>query len=136
MKVKYCDSLVIGGGLAGLRAAVETAREGLSTTVLSLIPVKRSHSAAAQGGMQASLGNSKMSQGDNEDLHFQDTVKGSDWGCDQDVARMFVTVAPKAIRELAAWGVPWTRITRGPRSAVINAEIGRASCRERVCQYV
>ena len=67
MKVKYCDSLVIGGGLAGLRAAVETAREGLSTTVLSLIPVKRSHSAAAQGGMQASLGNSKMSQGDNED---------------------------------------------------------------------
>ena len=44
-----------------------------------LVPVKRSHSAAAQGGMQASLGNSKMSDGDNEDLHFADTVKGSDW---------------------------------------------------------
>ncbi len=122
MNIKYCDALVIGGGLAGLRAAVETARQGLSTTVLSLIPVKRSHSAAAQGGMQASLGNSKMSEGDNEDLHFQDTVKGSDWGCDQDVARMFVTVAPKAIRELAAWGVPWTRITKGKRTAIINAE--------------
>ncbi|MDR1614726.1 MAG: fumarate reductase flavoprotein subunit [Campylobacteraceae bacterium] len=122
MNIKYYDALVIGGGLAGLRAAVAAAEKGLSTTVLSLIPVKRSHSAAAQGGMQASLGNSKMSEGDNEDLHFADTVKGSDWGCDQDVARMFVTTAPKAIRQLAAWGVPWTRISRGARTAVINAE--------------
>ena len=122
MNVKYCDALVIGGGLAGLRAAVATQSKGLSTTVLSLCPVKRSHSAAAQGGMQASLGNSKMSRGDNEDVHFADTVKGSDWGCDQEVARMFVTVAPKAIRELAGWGVPWTRIARGPREAIINAE--------------
>ncbi len=122
MNVKYCDALVIGGGLAGLRAAVATQSQGLSTTVLSLCPVKRSHSAAAQGGMQASLGNSKMSRGDNEDVHFADTVKGSDWGCDQDVARMFVTVAPKAIRELAGWGVPWTRIKQGSREAIINAE--------------
>ncbi|MDD3463041.1 MAG: fumarate reductase flavoprotein subunit [Sulfurospirillaceae bacterium] len=122
MNIKYCDALVIGGGLAGLRAAVATQSKGLSTTVLSLCPVKRSHSAAAQGGMQASLGNSKMSRGDNEDVHFADTVKGSDWGCDQEVARMFVTVAPKAIRELAGWGVPWTRISRGSREAVINAE--------------
>jgi fumarate reductase flavoprotein subunit len=122
MNIKYCDALVIGGGLAGLRAAVAAQSKGLSTTVLSLIPVKRSHSAAAQGGMQASLGNSKMSRGDNEDVHFADTVKGSDWGCDQEVARMFVTTAPKAIRELAAWGVPWTRIKKGAREAVINAE--------------
>ena len=122
MNVKYCDALVIGGGLAGLRAAIATQSKGLSTTVLSLCPVKRSHSAAAQGGMQASLGNSKMSRGDNEDVHFADTVKGSDWGCDQEVARMFVTVAPKAIRELAGWGVPWTRIAKGSREAIINAE--------------
>ena len=122
MNVIYCDSLVIGGGLAGLRAAIATGEKGLSTIVLSLIPVKRSHSAAAQGGMQASLGNSKMSEGDNEDVHFADTVKGSDWGCDQDVARMFAQTAPKAIRELAGWGVPWTRITRGERSAIINAQ--------------
>lgn len=122
MNIKYCDALVIGGGLAGLRAAVATQSKGLSTTVLSICPVKRSHSAAAQGGMQASLGNSKMSRGDNEDVHFADTVKGSDWGCDQEVARMFVTVAPKAIRELAGWGVPWTRISKGPRNAIINAE--------------
>ncbi|MDD2383898.1 MAG: fumarate reductase flavoprotein subunit [Sulfurospirillaceae bacterium] len=122
MNIKYCDALVIGGGLAGLRAAVAAQTQGLSTTVLSLCPVKRSHSAAAQGGMQASLGNSKMSRGDNEDVHFADTVKGSDWGCDQEVARMFVTTAPKAIRELAGWGVPWTRIQKGAREAVMNAE--------------
>ncbi|MGP1485485.1 MAG: fumarate reductase flavoprotein subunit [Campylobacter sp.] len=122
MNIKYCDALVIGGGLAGLRAAVAAGEKGLSTIVLSLIPVKRSHSAAAQGGMQASLGNSKMSEGDNEDVHFADTVKGSDWGCDQQVARMFCQTAPKAIRELAAWGVPWTRITKGERSAIINAQ--------------
>ncbi len=122
MKIKYCDALVIGGGLAGLRAAVAAANKGLSTTVLSLVPVKRSHSAAAQGGMQASLANAKMSEGDNEDVHFADTVKGSDWGCDQEVARMFVTTAPKAIRELAAWGVPWTRIKKGNHEAVINTK--------------
>ncbi|WP_299384308.1 fumarate reductase flavoprotein subunit [Helicobacter sp. UBA3407] len=122
MKIVYCDSLVIGGGLAGLRSAVACKERGLNTIVLSLIPVKRSHSAAAQGGMQASLGNSKMSDGDNEDLHFADTVKGSDWGCDQKVARMFVTTAPKAIRQLAAWGVPWTRIKKGDRTAIINAQ--------------
>ena len=94
MKINYCDALVIGGGLAGLRAAVATQKKGLSTIVLSLVPVKRSHSAAAQGGMQASVGNAKMSDGDNEDLHFADTVKGSDWGCDQVVARMFVHFLP------------------------------------------
>jgi fumarate reductase flavoprotein subunit len=122
MKITYCDALVIGGGLAGLRAAVATQSRGLNTIVLSLVPVKRSHSAAAQGGMQASLGNAKMSQGDNEDVHFMDTVKGSDWGCDQDVARMFVNTAPKAIRELAGWGVPWTRVRKGPHEAIIKAE--------------
>tara|TARA_B110000046_G_scaffold183937_1_gene221184 strand:+ start:479 stop:2464 length:1986 start_codon:yes stop_codon:yes gene_type:complete len=122
MKINYCDALVIGGGLAGLRAALAAQKKGLNTIVLSLVPVKRSHSAAAQGGMQASLGNSKMSEGDNEDLHFADTVKGSDWGCDQEVARMFVHTAPKAIRELAGWGVPWTRVREGAREAVINAK--------------
>ena len=88
MNIVYCDALVIGGGLAGLRSAVAAADKGNSTIVLSLCPVRRSHSAAAQGGMQASLGNSAMGKGDNEDVHFADTVKGSDWGCDQQVARI------------------------------------------------
>ena len=122
MQIKYTDALIIGGGLAGLRSAIATREKGLNTIVLSLVPVKRSHSAAAQGGMQASLGNSIMGEGDNEDVHFADTVKGSDWGCDQEVARMFVNTAPKAIRELASWGVPWNRVKKGDRSVVINAE--------------
>lgn len=122
MNIQYSDALVIGGGLAGLRAAIEVAKSGQSVTLLSICPVKRSHSAAVQGGMQASLANGAKSEGDNEDLHFADTVKGSDWGCDQEVARMFAQTAPKAVRELAAWGVPWTRVTKGPRTVVINAQ--------------
>jgi len=122
MQIKYTDALIIGGGLAGLRSAIATGAKGLDTIVLSLVPVKRSHSAAAQGGMQSSLGNSIMGEGDNEDVHFGDTVKGSDWGCDQEVARMFVNTAPKAIRELAAWGVPWSRVKKGDREVVINTK--------------
>src|SRR6056297_487197 len=110
MKIIYTDSLVIGGGLAGLRIAIASRQRGLDTLVLSLIPAKRSHSAAAQGGMQASLASSSKGKEDNEDVHFADTVKGSDWGCDQKVARMFCHVAPKAVRELAQWGVPWNRV--------------------------
>ncbi|NCO58742.1 MAG: fumarate reductase flavoprotein subunit [Nitrospirae bacterium CG18_big_fil_WC_8_21_14_2_50_70_55] len=122
MKVVYTDSLVIGAGLAGLRVAVASKMRGLDTLILSLIPAKRSHSAAAQGGMQASLGAAAKGEGDNEDIHFADTVKGSDWGCDQPVARMFTHVAPKAIRELAAWGVPWSRVRGGDHEVVINAQ--------------
>ncbi|EFU4982874.1 fumarate reductase flavoprotein subunit [Campylobacter jejuni] len=122
MNIQYSDALVIGGGLAGLRAAIEVAKSDQSVTLLSICPVKRSHSAAVQGGMQASLANGAKGEGDNEDLHFADTVKGSDWGCDQEVARMFAQTAPKAVRELAAWGVPWTRVTKGPRTVVINAQ--------------
>ncbi len=113
MQIIYTDVLVIGGGLAGQRAAIGVKRRGLDTIVLSLVPAKRSHSAAAQGGMQASLGNCLGAAGDNEDYHFADTVRGSDWGADQQVVRMFAHTAPKAIRELTAWGVPWNRVHRG-----------------------
>ena len=122
MKLIYSDVLVIGGGLAGLRTAVGAKRRGLETIILSLVPAKRSHSVAAQGGMQASLGNCIKGEGDNEDIHFEDTVRGSDWGCDQVVARMFAHMAPKAIRELAAWGVPWNRVRGGDHQAFINNE--------------
>ena len=66
MKILYTDVLVIGGGLAGLRTAVGVKRRGLDTLILSLVPPKRSHSVAAQGGMQASLANGVKSIGDNE----------------------------------------------------------------------
>jgi len=109
------DVLVIGAGLAGERAAVEAASQGLNVTILSLVPPRRSHSSAAQGGMQAALANTAMGQGDSNDVHFMDTVKGSDWGCDQDVARLFADTAPVAVREMAHWGVPWTRVTTDKR---------------------
>ncbi|QSO54632.1 fumarate reductase flavoprotein subunit [Alicyclobacillus curvatus] len=109
------DVLIIGAGLAGERAAIEAASQGLNVTILSLVPPRRSHSSAAQGGMQAALGNTAMGRGDSPDIHFADTVKGSDWGCDQDVARMFVEMAPVAVREAAHWGVPWTRVSTEKR---------------------
>src|SRR6476646_2058261 len=122
MKIIYTDVLVIGGGLAGLRIGIGAKRRGHDVIILSLVPPKRSHSAAAQGGMQASLANVIKAQGDNEDVHFEDTVRGSDWGADQRVVRMFVNTAPKAIRELAAWGVPWSRVKKGERDVVINSK--------------
>ncbi|HTM09226.1 MAG TPA: fumarate reductase flavoprotein subunit [Verrucomicrobiae bacterium] len=122
MKIIYTDVLVIGGGLAGLRLAIGVKRRGHDAIILSLVPPKRSHSAAAQGGMQASLANVIKGQGDNEDVHFEDTVRGSDWGADQDVVRMFVNTAPKAVRELAAWGVPWSRVRKGDRDVIINGQ--------------
>ncbi len=122
MQIIHTDVLVIGGGLAGLRTAIAARRRGFDALVLSLVPAKRSHSSAAQGGMQASLGNAVMGDGDNEDVHFADTVRGSDWGADQDVVRMFVNTAPKAVRELAAWGVPWNRVQRGDHEVVINGK--------------
>jgi len=122
MKIIYTDVLVIGGGLAGLRIGIGAKRRGHDVLILSLVPPKRSHSAAAQGGMQASLANVIKGQGDNEDVHFEDTVRGSDWGADQQVVRMFVNTAPKAVRELAAWGVPWSRVRKGDRQVIINSQ--------------
>jgi fumarate reductase flavoprotein subunit len=122
VNIRYTDVLVIGGGLAGLRAALAAKRRGHDTIILSLVPPKRSHSAAAQGGMQASLANVIKAAGDNENVHFEDTVRGGDWGADQDVVRVFVDTAPKAVRELAAWGVPWTRVAKGDHEAVINGQ--------------
>ena len=129
MRIVYTDVLVVVGGLAGLRAAVGARRRGHEVIILSLVPPKRSHSAAAQGGMQASLGNTARGAGDNEDVHFEDTVRGSDWGCDQEVARLFAHTAPQAVRELAAWGVPWNRVQAGEREVVVDGR--RVSLAER-----
>lgn len=113
MDTFYTDLLCIGAGLAGERVAVEAASQGFETICLSLVPPRRSHSSAAQGGMQASLGNCCKGEGDCPDIHFADTVKGSDWGCDQECARLFADTAPIAVREMAFWGVPWNRVVAG-----------------------
>ncbi len=113
MQTIYTDLLCIGAGLAGERAAVEAAAAGFEVVCLSLVPARRSHSVCAQGGMQAALGNCAMGEGDCPDVHFEDTVKGSDWGCDQEVARLFADTAPIEMRRLAHWGVPWNRVVPG-----------------------
>lgn len=110
------DVLIVGAGLAGERVAIEAAAQGLDCTILSLVPPRRSHSTAAQGGMQAALGNSAMGKGDSPDIHFADTVKGSDWGCEQDVARLFCEKGPIAVRQMAYWGVPWSRVKAGRKT--------------------
>lgn len=113
MEIIFTDLLCVGAGLAGERVAVQASSAGFDVICLSIVPPRRSHSSAAQGGMQASLGSCCMGDGDCPDVHFQDTVKGSDWGCDQEVARLFVDTAPVAVREMAFWGTPWNRIVAG-----------------------
>jgi fumarate reductase flavoprotein subunit len=114
LDIIYTDLLCVGAGLAGERVAVEAATAGFRAICLSIVPPRRSHSSAAQGGMQASLGNSVMGEGDSPDIHFMDTVKGSDWGCDQEVARLFAETAPEAVMEMDRWGTPWNRVVAGP----------------------
>ncbi|NLJ76524.1 MAG: fumarate reductase flavoprotein subunit [Peptococcaceae bacterium] len=116
------DVLVIGAGLAAERSAIECAAVGHSVIILSLVPPRRSHSTAAQGGMQASLGNIAMGKGDNPEIHFADTVKGSDWGCDQEVAKLFCETVPSMIRQLDYWGVPWNRVTAGKKKYASGIE--------------
>jgi fumarate reductase flavoprotein subunit len=116
------DVLVIGGGLAGERCAIEAAAAGQEALILSLVPPRRSHSCAAQGGMQASLGNCVKAEGDNPTVHFLDTVRGSDWGADQEVANIFADEAPIAVRELAHFGVPWSRVQGGKNQYFIKGE--------------
>jgi fumarate reductase flavoprotein subunit len=72
--------------------------------------------------MQAALGNCVKAEGDDPNLHFIDTVKGSDWGADQEVARIFAEEAPTAVRELAYFGVPWTRVRAGRNSYFVKGE--------------
>ena len=113
METIFTDVLCIGAGLAGERVAIEAASAGFDSICLSIVPARRSHSSAAQGGMQAALGHCAMGEGDGPDVHFVDTVKGSDWGADQEVVRLFVDRAPEAVREMAFWGIPWNRVVPG-----------------------
>ncbi len=105
--------LVVGGGLAGLRAAVESAMMGVDTAVLSLLYPVRSHSGAAQGGINAALANMPECADDSPAKHAYDTVKGSDFLADQDAAEILTTDAPKRIYELEHWGVPFSRTPDG-----------------------
>ena len=121
-RLQTTDVLVIGGGLAGERCAIEAAAAGHEVTILSLVPPRRSHSCAAQGGMQAALANCVKADGDSSTVHFLDTVRGSDWGADQEVANIFAEEAIVAVREMAHFGVPWSRVQGGKNKYFIKGE--------------
>jgi succinate dehydrogenase flavoprotein subunit len=104
------DILVVGGGLAGMRAAVEAAELGLDVGMLSKIHPVRSHSGAAQGGINAALGNR---EDDTTEAHAFDTVKGSDYIGDQDAIELFADEAPQAIIWLEHMGCIFSRMDDG-----------------------
>jgi len=102
------DILIIGSGLAGLRAAISAASvdKKLSIAVISKVQVMRSHSVSAEGGTAAVL---YEEEGDNQESHIYDTVKGSDFLADQDVAELLVRSMPFEIYQFDHWGMPWSR---------------------------
>jgi len=104
------DIVIVGAGIAGLRAAIAAAEVSnkLDIAVISKVYPVRSHSVCAQGGTAA-----VMREGDSYDLHAWDTVKGSDFLADQDVVEFFVKKAPEEIILLEHWGCPWSRTEEG-----------------------
>jgi succinate dehydrogenase / fumarate reductase flavoprotein subunit len=106
------DVLIIGSGLAGLRAAISSAatNKKLEIAVVSKVQVMRSHSVSAEGGTAAVL---FEEEGDNQESHIYDTIKGSDFLADQDVAERLVHDIPYEIYQLDHWGIPWSRRNDG-----------------------
>jgi len=102
------DIVVVGAGLAGLRAAIEAKEKGADVAVLSKLHPVRSHSDQAQGGINASL-----SEDDNWEKHTFDTIKGSDYLADQDAVELMCKDAPRAIIELEHWGALFNRTESG-----------------------
>ena len=100
------DIVIVGGGGAGLRAAIAIAETNpsLSVAVVSKVYPMRSHTVAAEGGAAAVI-----KDNDSLDEHFKDTVGGSDWLADQDAVEFFVKTAPEEMIQLEHWGCPWSR---------------------------
>ncbi|RIB02910.1 succinate dehydrogenase flavo protein subunit 1 [Gigaspora rosea] len=104
------DAIVVGAGGAGLRAAFGLAEAGFNTACITKLFPTRSHTVAAQGGINAALGN--MTE-DDWRWHMYDTVKGSDWLGDQDAIHYMCREAPDAVIELEHFGVPFSRTEEG-----------------------
>jgi fumarate reductase flavoprotein subunit len=106
MDISYHDVLLVGGGGAGLRAAIAVAETNpnLSVAVVSKVYPMRSHTVSAEGGAAAVI-----KPGDTLDDHAYDTISGGDWLCDQDAVEIFVKEAPEELLRLEHWGCPWSR---------------------------
>ena len=106
MDLLSCDVLVVGGGGAGLRAAIAVAETHpkLRVAVISKVYPMRSHTVSAEGGAAAVI-----KAGDSLDEHAYDTISGGDWLSDQDAVEAFVSEAPEEMLRLEHWGCPWSR---------------------------
>ncbi len=113
MELLSHDILVIGGGLAGLRAAVEAKRAGRDVAVLSKVHPLRSHSVAAQGGINAALGNAPAPVKDTWENHAFDTIKGSDYLADQDAVEVMCREGIERVIEMEHWGTLYSRTEDG-----------------------
>ncbi|ESQ22459.1 MAG: succinate dehydrogenase or fumarate reductase, flavoprotein subunitGram-negative/mitochondrial subgroup [uncultured Acidilobus sp. MG] len=137
----YHDVVIVGSGIAGLRAAVEIKRkygDKLNVGIISKVQLMRSHSVAAEGGTAAAL---YPQEGDSVTLHAWDTVKGSDFLADQDVVWTFAKLMPEEIMLLDHWGMPWSRRPDGrimqrpfgghsfPRATMAADKVGHAEMR-------
>ena len=106
MESSSCDVMIVGGGGAGLRAAIAVAETHprLRVAVISKVYPMRSHTVSAEGGAAAVI-----KPGDSLDEHAYDTISGGDWLCDQDAVEAFVREAPAEMVQLEHWGCPWSR---------------------------
>jgi len=120
--MRYHDVLIVGGGLAGLRAAVGLC-EAYDVAVLSKVHPIRSHSIAAQGGINAALANNPDGRDDTWEKHMFDTVKGSDYLADQDAVEIMCREAPKIVYEMEHWGCPFSRF---PDNSIAQRPFGGA----------
>ncbi len=105
--------IVVGSGLAGMRAAIAAKESGVDVAVVSICMPVRSHSVAAQGGINAPLGNNPESKEDSVERHAFDTVKGSDYLADQPAVIKMIGLAKETIYELEHWGCPFSRFEDG-----------------------
>lgn len=107
------DIIIVGSGIAGLRAAIEAAQvsNGKATiAIVTKVQAMRSHSVSAEGGTAAVL---YVDKGDTLESHIYDTIKGSDFLADQDAVEFFVNSMPAQIYQLEHWGMPWSRTEDG-----------------------
>jgi fumarate reductase flavoprotein subunit len=110
MELIKTDIVIVGAGGAGLRAAIAIAQSNpeLQVALISKVYPMRSHTCAAEGGAAG------VKQADDSlEMHFNDTVSGGDWLCDQDVVEYFVAQAPLELVQLEHWGCPWSRDSDG-----------------------
>src|SRR5574341_1087662 len=110
MELSSCDVLIVGGGGAGLRAAIAAVESHprLQVGVISKVYPMRSHTVSAEGGAAAVI-----KSGDTLDAHAYDTISGGDWLPDQDAVEALVREAPLEMVQLEHWGCPWSRDSDG-----------------------